>query len=172
MMDYRQVFEQFKKQYIKAEGVFDFGLFPLLFLELKNYGADKNIATADFAKDFIEIFLKGAKMPVLHGAVEYIGHYSVLMLPAAPIVKKETPVVITEAPVKNKPAEPVVQEQPVKKNKGVGIDYHSPIPREEDEGDPLYTPPEERIDLKPEDCADPVTDWDFLKRINAVGSKT
>ena len=42
------------------------------------------------------------------------------------------------------------------------------MPDEDDEGDPLYTPPEERINLKPEDCASMEYDEDFCARIGAT----
>ena len=39
---------------------------------------------------------------------------------------------------------------------------------EDDEGDPYYTPPEERIDLKPEDCAPMQYDEEFCAKIGAT----
>lgn len=42
------------------------------------------------------------------------------------------------------------------------------IPSEDDEGDPYYIPPEERINLKPEDCAPMQYDEEFCSRIGAT----
>jgi predicted transcriptional regulator len=46
------------------------------------------------------------------------------------------------------------------------------IPSEDEEGDPYYIPPEERIDLKPEDCAPIEYDLEFCKLIGVDLSRS
>jgi hypothetical protein len=165
MMDCKRIFELFREQYMKAGESFSFSLFPILFSELKKYGVDRSAVTDQFAKDFHSILLPNAKTSVLLHSIEYISHYSALTLTAKAV--KTAPVAPVE--VEKQPTPVVSTVKAVKST--VDIDYDSPIPREEDEGDPLYTPPEDRLDLKPEDCADAVTDWEFIAQIKAIGNK-
>lgn len=169
-MDHKTIFDNFKKQYM-ADGYFPFSLFPVLFLELVKYGANKSIITESFMNDFRESFIPGESTGVYLKATDCIIYYTNAFLPA--------PVVNTEA-VK-KPVVEVKKEEeaiippaaaPVQTKQISGLpekpDDDNYIPTDEEEGDGTYIPESERLYLKPEECASKQYDWDFIKRVGAI----
>lgn len=179
-MDHKAVFNIFKSQYT-ADGYFPFSLFPVLFLELTKYGADKSHFTGDFVADFLATFMPNDTPAVHVKAIDCLQHYSREYLPA--LVKKteiakiaestqkvEIPLAIEQP--KPQAARPTPPPAPVKAVENVGlpkIDYDGYIPTDEEEGDGTYIPESERLYLKPEECAPMQLDHEWLKEIGAVG---
>jgi len=194
-MDHKSIFEQFKKQYVEPGDVFCLSLIPILFLQLRAYGATKGVITEGFIKDFSEILLPDEKTAVLSFAVDDILLYRDSILREGPAataynnepIKKEAKQqeIITQLISKNSDKaliedsksllltnQPSSSRNVINQAGDIGIkgdieEFYVP----EEEGDPLHTPEDQMIDLNPEDCADAVTDLDFLKRIEAIGNK-
>jgi len=163
-MDHKPIFDQFKNQYIEPGGVFPFNLFSVLFLELRNYGVSQEDITEQFAKDFIEMFLSNEKTGLKLKAIQYMNHYSDL-LPKLTVLKQTAIKTAGDAPATVHVEDKVVQTKNVVTQQ-VNDDH---IPTEEEEGDPLFTPEDQKINLKPEDCAPKQYDWEFVRRIGVVG---
>ena len=154
-MDHKSILEQFKNQHVKTGKFFSFSLFPLLFLELKRFGADKTIITEEFIEDLRNILLPNEKTGVILQALKYIDYYNSLPSPVAqPPVKEESKTIIQE----------------YKENPKLDT-FTDHIPTEEEEGDGLFIPEEERINLKPEDCSKADWDVEFLDLVGATGFK-
>ena len=184
MMEYKLIFENFSKQYA-VNGRFTFHLFPMLFTELLKYGANRSIITEGFISDVLSILLPNESPKVHLRAIECIQHYGAEILPPAPVVKNTIENKQTSEPSAN-PITQVNTSQKIEvkstintatkpetpKNNNLPlptIQYDDPIPPDDGDDDGTFIPEEERLDLKPEDCAPKKYDWDFIKRIGAVG---
>lgn len=170
MMDHNLIFNNFKKQYM-TDGFFLFSLFPVLFREFLRYGANRSIVTEQFIADFTAFFIPNDDIKVKVRAIECITHYSKEFLPTVS-TKKE--VISTKKEVVEKKELPKVEVKVTSKpvlenNESPKMQYDDYIPTEEEEGDGMYIPEDQRLHIKPEECAPKQYDWDFINRIGVVG---
>lgn len=180
-MDYKLIFENFKKQFMQADGYFPVSLFPVLFIEFRKYGATQSIMSEEFVQDFLNVFFPNDKPKAKLMAIQCITFYTKEFLPQVNNVvntKKEVKEVVETKQVDEPSPTPVstkVNPNPEPKQAKLEdiprINYNEPIPDEVDEDDPLYTPPDQILHIKPEDCAPTQYDWDWIEKIGAVGYK-
>lgn len=189
-MDYKLVFENFKKQYT-VDGKFTFHLFPVLFSELFKYGADHSIVSQDFINDFLTTFLSNEKTQVHLIAINCITHYKLEFLPSEavliqPVVKDKIvsevkPNIVIQDSIHAAKVNPIVEKSPnvIVKNTTPftqihtsppipQIQYNDPIPEDDGNDDGTFIPEEERLYIKSEDLPTKQYDWDFIKKIGIV----
>lgn len=153
-MDVKQVVQTFKNEHLKAEEVFPFSLLPLLVEQLIKNGLRVEDLTGVFYQTLAaEIFDKEKEIQ------SYGVDYLMLLCKTALFIKKAEKI---EQPVKQQPKtmEAIVDNGIIRTDHLVDN-----IPDEDDEGDPYHIAPEERIDLRPEDCAPVDYDEEFCKLV-------
>jgi hypothetical protein len=152
MMELKQIVQNFKNEHIKADEDFPFSLLPLLMDHLVKNGLNishlngqfyQDLAGEIFSKDDLE--LKSYGVDALFVAAQNVPHPKVTTVEKVVVKPKVEAIVVDD----------IIRTDHLVDN----------IPNEEDEGDPFYTPPEERLDLRPEDCAPMHYDEEFCASI-------
>lgn len=152
-MEFKQVVQKFKAEHLKAGEVFPFSLLPLLMADLIKHGLTIEQTNGKFYQELAdEIFDTDTQEIKSYGIdVLFILNQSV----PAPI-----PVEIKQEVKQVRAVEALVDDGIIRTDH-----LTDNIPNEDDEGDPFYIPPEERIELRPEDCAPMEYDEEFCKLI-------
>lgn len=162
MMDLKLSVDQFKSKHLQAGKQLGFSLLPLLFEELIQNGLNVSHADGQFYQDLAAELFENRELQL------YAIDFMALIGQTIPNPK------VADKPITN----PVVVE--VKKNTPtatiendiVRTDHlMNNIPHEDDEGDPFYIPPEERLSLRPEDMRPMQYDEEFCKLIGVDTSK-
>jgi hypothetical protein len=154
MMDFKLLTSQFKDKHKQAGTTLGFSLLPLLMEYFVDNGLNISHAGGKFFQEIAAELFDNRELQL------YAIDYMILISNNIPI--------------------PAVQEQSVKKVANPALEavieddivrtdhLTTNIPYEDEDGDPLYTPPEDRINLRPEDCEPMQYDEDFCARIGAT----
>ncbi len=155
MMEFKQIIDNFKAKNAQAGKHLGFSLLPLLMKDLVANGLNISHADGKFYQDLAaEVFSSESKDLQIDAldALMLLGR----MIPPVPQVIEKKPAL--------KVAEAIVEDDIIRTDHLVDN-----IPNEDDEGDPFYIPPEERLNLKPEDCEPAHIDHEFMALIGAKG---
>lgn len=149
MMDFKTVVAQFKSKHLQAGKQLSFSLLPLLMNELIANGLNISHANGQFYQELAEeLFNEEPKELQLYAIDALVLCGQSIPAPKAALQpKKEAPKV-----------EAIIENDIIRTEHLV-----NDIPNEDDEGDPFYIPPEERINLRPEDFAPMEYDEEFCK---------
>jgi len=166
-MDYQPVVDAFKEEYSKVGEIFNPTDLLFLFLELSKQGFTPEMVDVPFQKYLINSLFGEDEIGVKAWAVQYIKKYATSLV----VTEEAKPVQVAKPEVKAAPA-PAPAPKPVVKQSAP--EYLSAenirIPSEEEEGDGLYMPADQMIDLKEEDFAKMDIDWAFAERLGVVRS--
>lgn len=157
MMEFKQIIDNFKAKNVQAGKLLGFSLLPLLMKDLVANGLNISHADGKFYQDLAAEVFSGESKDLQIDAVDVLVLYG-RMIPAAPQA------VVEEKPAPKAVAEAIVEDDIIRTDHLVDN-----IPNEDDEGDPFYIPPEERLNLKPEDCEPAHIDHEFMALIGAKG---
>lgn len=154
-MDYKPIIQQFKAKL--PEGPTEPTVLILLMKELVDNGLVATDISGNFYQEVATEFFQSNNPAFIGNIADAL----ILLSQTVPLPKVvEVPV---ETPKKNKTASVAVIENDIVRTEHLVAS----MPNEDDEGDPYYIPPEERIALRPEDC-DPVQyDEEFCAFIGA-----
>lgn len=155
-MEFKQIIDNFKATHVSAGKEMGFSLLPILMIELMKNGLNISHMSGQFYQELTsEIFNGDAKLQLY--VVDYVALLAELLpLPAIPEVKE-----LKSNPKQNHSA--VIEDNIVKTEHLI---YN--IPKEDEEGDPYYIPPEERLTLNPNDIEPTQQDVEFSKSIGAT----
>lgn len=150
-MEFKQVVQRFKAEHLKAGEVFPFSLLPLLMADLVKHGLTIEHTNGKFYQELADVIFDTDNQDVKSYGID-----------ALFILNQSVPstVKIDNIEVKQVSAVEALVDGDI-----IRTDHIVDIPSEEDEGDPFYIPPEQRIDLRPEDCAPMDYDEEFCKSI-------
>jgi hypothetical protein len=158
MMGFKQVIDQFKQKH--AQGV-SLDVLPLLVNDLVSNGLDISKLDGSFYTEVAKEIYGDSNKEALGYAIEALFLLS-QMVPAPKPNVQESPRVVS-APTKpakviDKRETAIIEDDIIKTDHLVAS-----MPSEDEEGDPFYIPPEERIDLRPEDMAPIQYDEEYCK---------
>ena len=151
--------QQFKTRHLEAEKPLGFSLLPLFMSELIANGLDISHVNGIFYQEIAEELFKDDGQEIQMYAIDAM----ILLGQSIPLPTKTA-----EPPPPLALPKKVIKYEAKIENNIITTDHLTDIPEEDDEGDPLYTPPEDRINLRPEDCAPMEYDEDFCARIGAT----
>ena len=157
MMEFKQIVQNFKGEHLKADEVLPFSLLPLLVDVLVQAGLDRSQTNGKFYQELAAEIADKEDLRVQSYMIDAL----FVLNQKIPLPKQ----IVQEKPVeKEKPKVEAIVEDDI-----IRTDHLTDnIPHENDEGDPLYTPPEERINLRPEDFKPKQYDEVFCNRIGAT----
>ncbi len=159
MMEFKQVITNFKARHVLAGKQMGFSLFPLLILDLVKNGLNITQMQGKFSQELvIEIF--GGDLKFQNHAMDYLAVLA-QSIPLPPASNPEMGYKPKSIPKKDYDA--IIEDDIVKTEHLVDN-----IPNEDEEGDGLYTPPEESITLNPDDIEPTQRDVEFCKLIGAT----
>lgn len=150
MMGFKQVVDQFKQKY--AQGV-SLDVLPLLMNDLVLNGLDASKLDPNFYNELAKEIFGDKDKEALGYAVDAL----FLLSQVIPVQKQESQSKIAPK-ITDVRTEAIVEDEIVKTDHLVAT-----MPSEDDEGDPYYVAPEDRIDLRPEDFAPMEYDEEFCK---------
>ena len=155
MMEFKQAITDFKAKHAQAGKHMGFSLLPLLMKDLVDRGLNISSVDGKFYQSLAAEIFDGESKDLQIDAMDALILLG-KMIPA-PKVEEIKPVVkaTTEAIIEND----IIRTDHLVDN----------IPNEDDEGDPFYIPPEERLNLRPEDCEPAHIDHEFMALIGAKG---
>lgn len=159
-MEFKQVIDNFKATHVQAGKQMGFSLLPLLVQELIKNGLDVSHMPGKFYQELaIEIF--GSNIKIQSHAVDALALLTqIVPLPATnPEMGDKSKVAQKRVTVPS-----VIIEDDIVKTEHL-VDN---IPDEDEEGDGLYTPPEESLTLSPDDIEPTQRDEEFCRLIGAT----
>ncbi len=153
MMEFKQIIDNFKAKYAQAGTHLGFSLLPLLIKDLVDNGLNFSVVDGKFYQTLVSEVFSGESQEMHVDAIDAL----MLLGQLIPLPK------VTEAPQIENKKEAIVEDDIIRTDHLVDN-----IPKEEDEGDPLYTAPEDIIPLRPEDFAPMEYDEEFCAKIGAT----